>query len=32
MGYRVDYREFKGGHTVPAEMARDGLAAATRSN
>jgi phospholipase/carboxylesterase len=32
MGYRVDYREFKGGHTVPAEMARDGLAVATRSN
>lgn len=30
-GYRVDYREFKGGHTVPDELARDGLAAATRS-
>lgn len=30
-GYRVDYREFKGGHTVPEEMAKDGLAAMTRS-
>jgi len=29
-GYKVDYREFKGGHTVPEEMAKAGLAAATR--
>ena len=24
-GYDVDYREFDGGHTIPADIAREGM-------